>query len=102
MKLVPCPFCRHSNPVITSNGIGDFFVICSDNVEEGEYPGCGARTSDVRFESEEHAAERLHLFVLGLAIISPYWFKIRSKYYEIYLALIFCILMALVLLPWKV
>lgn len=55
-KLKPCPFCGSRLAVIRSNGIGDFFVICGDSSDDEN--GCGARTSDVRCEGEEYAAER--------------------------------------------
>lgn len=55
-RLKPCPFCGSRLAVIRSNGIGDFFVICGDSSDDDN--GCGARTSDVRCEGEEYAAER--------------------------------------------
>lgn len=55
IKLLPCPFCGNPTPQIVPNGIGDFFVVCSST---DDYHGCGARTSDVRCEGKEHAAER--------------------------------------------
>jgi len=57
MKVRACPFCGNERLTIEANGIGDYFVICQDP----EYPdanGCGARTSDVRCESQEYAIER--------------------------------------------
>jgi len=46
--LKPCPFCG-GNPHMQENGIGDYYVWCTC---------CDARSSDVRCESVEHAAER--------------------------------------------
>lgn len=54
-ELKPCPFCNNPNPQICQNGIGDYYVQCTDN--DGDI-GCFARTSDVKCESENHAAER--------------------------------------------
>ena len=58
-KPMPCPFCGNSNPVVESNGIGDYYVACVryDNDEDAFF-GCGARMSDIRCESQEHAIER--------------------------------------------
>lgn len=58
IEVLPCPFCGCETVSIISNGIGDFFTICGDPDEVEEDPGCGVRTSDVRCESPEMAAER--------------------------------------------
>lgn len=58
IKLLPCPFCGHKNPMILGNGIGDFFVMCNDIHVDGDDGGCGARTSDVKCETPEGAARR--------------------------------------------
>lgn len=61
--LKPCPFCGCTTPEIRSNGIGDYYVICDGDDEDVSY--CGASTSDVRCESEEHAAERWNNQILA-------------------------------------
>lgn len=52
-ELKNCPFCGCAIVEIVPNGMGDFFAICGNEDE-----GCGARSSQMRCESREHAAER--------------------------------------------
>lgn len=55
--LKPCPFCGNTETLkIVGNGIGDYLVTCGEELEDD--PGCGVRTSDVRCETKQHAAER--------------------------------------------
>ena len=57
-ELKPCPFCGNDNIEIRSNGIGDYYAICSGDGEEGDPCGCGASTSDRRCESQKGAIDR--------------------------------------------
>jgi hypothetical protein len=57
-KLEPCPFCGNVCLEIVSNGVGDYYIFCAGDGEDGDPLGCGARTSDVRCESKKHAIQR--------------------------------------------
>lgn len=56
IKLLPCPFCGNTSPVIRSNGIGDYYVFCDDSGDD-RY-GCGASSSDRSCETMSGAAAR--------------------------------------------
>jgi hypothetical protein len=61
IKLLPCPFCGFGGAQIAPNGIGDYFVICEDDDNDG----CGARSSQVRCETQQHAAKRWNRRAVG-------------------------------------
>lgn len=62
-KLLPCPFCGNKNIRVCSNGIGDFYAICTGEDDE---PHCGASCSEVNCETEAKAVRRWNTRTLPL------------------------------------
>lgn len=62
-ELLPCPFCGNKNIRICSNGIGDFYAICTGEDDE---PHCGASCSEINCETEAKAVRRWNTRALPL------------------------------------
>lgn len=63
-ELLPCPFCGNKNIRVCSNGIGDFYAICTGEDDE---PHCGASCSEINCETEAKAVRRWNTRALPLS-----------------------------------